>query len=632
MTRNEPGRQRAPASTPPWTTLRAAALGALLVAACTTPPPVRAAPVGINLEGTSDWEPVQMWADVMRQGRPWGHVEKPHDQGAAKDAAGWPTEDAGIVLAVNPGSATVILQAGVYKLSFTGQAKAIGISNSSRTVTVTNQAYQAASNTTTADVTVTRGADLWLTFTGTRRTPGSPLGSGIADVRLLRPGHGPADLFNKDFLNRARGFSHVRFMQFQGMGAQGINSNQDQAWSDRARPAHATYQREDGAPLEHAVALCNTLDAGCWIDLPLLASDDYVTKVAQLLRHGSDGTEPYTSPQAHPVFPPLKPGLKVYVEFVNELWNGGYRSTHLNQALAQDELAPVEWRPQTAYQPPGWDSPSGGVVRRGGRRYLCTQAGTSGATGPAGAGPDVLDGTVRWRALELLPDRPDPFGYGKGSRFELGQRRQARRTAEISALFRAVWGDAAMGPTVRVVLAAQHGNMGTFTLLVDHLRDAHGPGNRHGLPGRPIAEHVYALASAPYIEVDDEKSDAYTVDRIIAEMSRRARSGDGGEFDRMARYARKSGLRWVSYEGGAGNTDGHSDAAKLAAQLDPRMRDEVVVPLLESFFRAGGETFTYYTICKGWGARGGGYFGLSTDISTEATPKWEAVRRIAARP
>ncbi|MEI9984560.1 MAG: hypothetical protein WDN69_15960 [Aliidongia sp.] len=39
----------------------------------------------------------------------------------------------------------------------------------------------------------------------------------------------------------------------------------------------------------------------------VFASDDYVTKLAQLLAYGSDGVNPYTSPQADPVYPPLTP-------------------------------------------------------------------------------------------------------------------------------------------------------------------------------------------------------------------------------------------------------------------------------------------------------------------------------------
>ena len=38
----------------------------------------------------------------------------------------------------------------------------------------------------------------------------------------------------------------------------------------------------------------------------------------------------------------------------------------------------------------------GDLVRSGANLYVCTVAGTSGATGPAGSGRAILDGTVTW--------------------------------------------------------------------------------------------------------------------------------------------------------------------------------------------------------------------------------------------
>ena len=96
-------------------------------------------------------------------------------------------------------------------------------------------------------------------------------------------------------------------MQFQGEGGRGITGNLDVAWSDRARPGWYTAQNTNGAPLEHAILLCNQLRKDAWITIPLLASDDYVTKVAQLFRYGGDGKLPYTGPPGSPRDPTLNP-------------------------------------------------------------------------------------------------------------------------------------------------------------------------------------------------------------------------------------------------------------------------------------------------------------------------------------
>ncbi len=54
-------------------------------------------------------------------------------------------------------------------------------------------------------------------------------------------------------------------------------------------------------------------------NIPAAADDDYVRKVALALRYGTDGTNPYPGPQAHPAYPPLDPALRIYLEYANEI-------------------------------------------------------------------------------------------------------------------------------------------------------------------------------------------------------------------------------------------------------------------------------------------------------------------------
>src|ERR1035437_4950908 len=42
-------------------------------------------------------------------------------------------------------------------------------------------------------------------------------------------------------------------------------------------------------------------------------------KFAQLIRYGSDGVNPYDHYVANPVYPPLNPNLRIYLEHANEL-------------------------------------------------------------------------------------------------------------------------------------------------------------------------------------------------------------------------------------------------------------------------------------------------------------------------
>lgn len=83
------------------------------------------------------------------------------------------------------------------------------------------------------------------------------------------------------------------------------------------------------------VALCNETQRDMWINVPHLATDDFITKLAQLIRYGSDGFDPYTSDQATPTYPPLATNLTVYVEFSNEIWSNGYSFPQGNWAQTQ---------------------------------------------------------------------------------------------------------------------------------------------------------------------------------------------------------------------------------------------------------------------------------------------------------
>jgi hypothetical protein len=127
------------------------------------------------------------------------------------------------------------------------------------------------------------------------------------------------------------------FIRFMDWGS--TNASPQQEWTDRRRPAHAFRtgvlnrrspgagspgDRETGVPFELMVALCNLTGRHLWINVPHLATDDFVTKLAQLIRFGSDGRNPYTATNANPQFAPLRSDLKVFVEYSNEIWSNGF--------------------------------------------------------------------------------------------------------------------------------------------------------------------------------------------------------------------------------------------------------------------------------------------------------------------
>ncbi|HSM93637.1 MAG TPA: hypothetical protein VLT47_12195, partial [Anaeromyxobacteraceae bacterium] len=511
----------------------------------------------VNLDGVSDWSN-PFFADLIKQGRPWnaiGSLSTP----VPVDANGWPTGDAQIVIATPP---AMVARAEPYKLSFLGNATVTALGGQ-----VANKVYDAAANTTTADVYITapdpaqphRNGNFFLSFSG---QPG-----GVKNVRLLRPGHAPSEIFSRDLLARISWFSTLRLGMFLGPSNKQVTANTDREWSDRGLPGYA-LQTIDAPAWEYVTLLANTARKDVWIAIPYYASDAYITRLAQLFKYGSDGVNPYTSPQANPVYPPLDPDRKVYFEYANEIWNSVYPTTAQNVADAQAEVAAGD---------------------------------------------------------------PHHLAYVAGNKHELGWRRVGWLILRTSDLFRSVFGDAEMMTRIRPVLARQFVYRDTFNQPLNYLQAVYGPGNAYGNPGYPISHYLYGIAGAPYVNVlsADIGREDLTVDGVFASMQSYLDTVIKPGITWLTAKARELGVAAVAYEAGQHLLPSQGSAAsKLAAQMDPRMAT-LSLSVLDAWAAAGGGVLNYYSLCSAWGTYG--YWGLSPDITSEATPKWDAVKTFVSR-
>jgi hypothetical protein len=114
--------------------------------------------------------------------------------------------------------------------------------------------------------------------------------------------------FHPLFLERLKPFDTLRFMQDAE-----IITSEIQYWSDRRPWNYATQMTgtgfQNGIAAEYIIELANELHENVWINIPHMADDDYVANYAALV-HAT-----------------LQPGLQVYLEWSNEVWNGapGFR-------------------------------------------------------------------------------------------------------------------------------------------------------------------------------------------------------------------------------------------------------------------------------------------------------------------
>lgn len=492
--------------------------------------------IGVGINQISYYDGSHAMADLVRHSQfrsnSWGD--------AVVDTDGAPTTDFLMIFSSRR------MAAGTYHLSFRGQAS-VGASGSPEDGSnnrpyVQNLQYDPAANLTTAEVVIPTVVvdNAWISFSDTRRTAGSPTNTGLTELHLWRPGYATdgSALFTSEFIAAMQKFHVIRGMDFVS-----ANSNPSVNWSDRTTMRHLGMVGSAGQPWELLVALANATGRDLWINVPVRASDDYLRKLAQLIRYGSDGVNPYTQVQANPVHPPLAGGLRVYVEYGNELWNSG-----------------------PGFHGYGWALDLSAAVR-GDTRH-----------------PIAYDGSLA----------NDPY---------LALRRWiAYRSASISLAFRGVFGDTLMMRTVRPVLAGQVGDGNVF--FSEALRWADGfygqvrataPINR---TARAISDLWWGGGGAAYYESDVAPSDtsettmaAYFAGLPSAQFARDTATD--------AIWARGYGLKSVAYEGGPGPGGSPTGAVGAPPQLsaiynaDPRMAGRMLAAQAQ-YEANGGQMLVYY--------------------------------------
>ena len=128
----------------------------------------------------------------------------------------------------------------------------------------------------------------------------------VRNIAVVLKEHFPThkqQVFSDLFLRRLAPFSDIRFTEWME-----IDYSNERAWIDRPTPMHRR-QTEDGVALEHIINLCNQTQSTCWVNVPHLATEEYVTEMATLIRDTLD------------------PGLKVVAEYSNETWSEAFGQT-----------------------------------------------------------------------------------------------------------------------------------------------------------------------------------------------------------------------------------------------------------------------------------------------------------------
>src|SRR5271157_3210227 len=312
-------------------------------------------PVGINVDGGD-----ALFANMVNGGtRAYWWPLGNSNTTIPTDSNLWPEADARILLGEGD---TTTEAGGSYLVQFNGEATVTnwpqsvdwlvnGTDLHSSTLQV-GQGYNSSTNTTTATMVVTPGvyAGFYMSFTNTSRNPNLPgnIGNGITNLYVMQPstlgGSTPlpvGTLFTPSAIGMLDQYTVLRLMDLND-----TNGNLTSNWSDRTLVSDNFWSAYTfagngtgvdtnvstpwsglplaGVPWEIQVALANETGRDVYINVPSNASVSYITNLANLFAYGSDGVNPYTSVQSDPVWAPLNPNLKVYIEFSNETWNCGF--------------------------------------------------------------------------------------------------------------------------------------------------------------------------------------------------------------------------------------------------------------------------------------------------------------------
>jgi len=476
--------------------------------------------MGINIGYVNDWGDRQLtFIDVMKQARgfaslkcPWDPVNCP----VPLDANGWPTTDFGVYFITNPGdplarplNTTYPSMFGTYKLSFTGQATVRGYNFG----LVKNQVYNSATNTTTADVIVQpTDQQVALVFLNTT--------NGVQNLKLLRPGYanGTSQVFTSEILNAIAPFSTIRMME-----ALGTNSNPATGWATRKSVTDPTQQGSLGIAWEYVIQLANASGKDVWINIPDqvnlndMTANNYVVQLATLIKKT------------------LKPGIHVYVEYSNELWNGMFSQTHNLTAAAVADVS-------------------------------------SGA-----------DPTLNYDNIN--------------NQWYWGYRRAAHQTLKISQLFAGVFGSSAINNTIRPVYMSQYVQPYYTEDSLKYLNANFGAPSQYlyGIGGAPYFSPQTAYTDIAGLFASLQTGINLILPGFSGLSLYHGGIDYGAKFKSLANYY---GLKTLMYEGGPDLTVNRTNQAIVeSAESDVRINQVVQADLADAI-GCGNDLFMYYKLAS----------------------------------
>lgn len=263
-----------------------------------------------NLGEVSYWSTQQPFLDAIRSAQPWvGHLpgqwggwgEAELAAAGVLDGDGWPLRVPGSVTHL---STMVFAEMPAEMTSFAGRWIARWEGNAQITFTGAARNVRYDGRSATMDFTPGEGAIIIEVRRGSLR-----------DLTLVQEPYletfDEGALFHPAFLARIGDAENLRFMDWMR-----TNDSTLERWEDRPHVHDYSWERR-GVPLEVLIRLANGTGAEPWFTLPHRADDDYIRRFAQM------------------VHADLRPDLRAWVEYSNEVWNFSFQQAHWAEEQAR---------------------------------------------------------------------------------------------------------------------------------------------------------------------------------------------------------------------------------------------------------------------------------------------------------
>ncbi|MGH1577977.1 calcium-binding protein [Planktotalea sp.] len=256
--------------------------------------------LAMGLNGIADWSVQHPFLDLMKTARPWvGHTNEQWgafeadaiESGDYLDEFGWPKrlpEGAraleAFILTDQPEAAVGL--AGQYIVRYEGSGE-LSIGGRAKNVRQSDQEvrfdYTPGDGLVAIGITKTDPEDHVRNIKVYRAQDADLIAAGVT--------------FNPAWLARIENLRSLRFMDWMS-----TNGSISSTWDKRANLNDFSYVRR-GVPAEAMIELANLVGADPWFNMPHMADDEYFRAFAELTEQT------------------LRPDLRAYVEYSNEVWN-----------------------------------------------------------------------------------------------------------------------------------------------------------------------------------------------------------------------------------------------------------------------------------------------------------------------